>query len=185
MFHPGLFISTGVLLNYLKQQDLSGLRVLELGAGSGFLSVYASKQGAQVTATDISNQAVAGIRKNASDNDVSIEVIQSDLFEHIPRQEFDLVLINPPYYPREPKNESEHAWYCGTEHEYFQRLFAQLSERIEQLHEVVMILSEDCRLDTIQSMAEKAGLQMERFHSVRKWAERNDLFHIRPRPSAS
>lgn len=185
VFHPGLFISTGVLLDFLKQRDLSGLRVLELGAGSGFLSVYASKQGTQVTATDISSQAVAGIRKNASANDVSVEIIQSDLFERIPRQEFDLVLINPPYYPREPMNESEHAWYCGTEHEYFQRLFTQLSERIDQLGEVVMILSEDCRLETIQSMAEKAGLTLTRFHSVRKWAERNDLFHIQSKPASS
>lgn len=44
----------GVEFNYLGGIDLAGKRVLELGAASGFLTVYMEQQGAEVVAYDLS-----------------------------------------------------------------------------------------------------------------------------------
>jgi release factor glutamine methyltransferase len=182
VFHPGFFLSTGVLLQYLKTLELRAKSVLELGAGAGMLAVFAARQGARVVASDISATAVDNVTLNARKNGVVVEALQSDLFSTIPPQQFGLVLINPPYYPRNPESEAGHAWYCGTGHEYFQRLFSQLSQLAYYPNEVVMVLSEDCRLHTIQSLAEGAGLEMMRFHAVRKRFEWHYLYRIRRNP---
>lgn len=178
VFHPGLFLSTEVLFRYLKTLDLSGKSVLEFGAGSGMLAVFVAKQGAKVAASDISETAVENVSLNACQNGVEVEALPSDLFDAVPDRPFDLMLINPPYYPRKPESEADHAWYCGSEHEYFQRLFAQLSNREHFPGEVVMVLSEDCNLDTIVTMADEVGLDMNRFQSVRKRFEWHYLYYI-------
>ena len=58
VFHPGLFLSTKLLLKFLLGYQLKNKRILELGAGTGLISFYCAKQGAIVTATDISSLAL-------------------------------------------------------------------------------------------------------------------------------
>ena len=52
VFHPGVFLSTNLIISYLKTRELDGKFFLELGAGSGLISLFAAKSGAKVTATD-------------------------------------------------------------------------------------------------------------------------------------
>lgn len=52
----------------------SGGRVLEIGCGEGQLAVYMAKQGAQVTAVDLSSKAVQMTRANAHHNNVEDQV---------------------------------------------------------------------------------------------------------------
>jgi len=179
VFHPGLFLSTQYLLEYLKKQNLKGATLLELGAGSGLISLFAANKGSVVTASDISQAAVENIRTNAESNDSPIEVVHSDLFSNIRNSAFDWVVINPPYYPKKPKSEKEFAWYCGENHEYFVRLFAQLPQYIHELSRVVMILSEDCAIDMIRSLARSEGLGMNLVEKRRIWGEWNYIFQIR------
>ncbi|MGE5499022.1 MAG: hypothetical protein ACM3Q2_13155, partial [Syntrophothermus sp.] len=49
VFHPGFFFSTKILLNYLLGFDLKDKKVLELGAGSGLISMVAASKGALAT----------------------------------------------------------------------------------------------------------------------------------------
>src|SRR6218665_2258260 len=58
VFHPGLFFSTKLLLEYLKGQPIQEKHLLELGAGSGLISVVAAKRGARVTGSDINPTAI-------------------------------------------------------------------------------------------------------------------------------
>src|SRR4029078_3746499 len=58
VFHPGFFFSTRFLLRYIEKDRFRHRTVLELGAGSGLLSIYAARKGAMVTATDINPVAV-------------------------------------------------------------------------------------------------------------------------------
>jgi release factor glutamine methyltransferase len=130
VFHPTLFYSTKVLLEYTNDQPISGLKILELGAGSGLLSIQMAKRNAVVTASDVSKLACETVLENARNNDVMIEVIHSDLFDTFGNRMFDLILINPPYYPKNPDNDAEKAWYCGNDFNYFQKLFSQLNNFI-------------------------------------------------------
>jgi len=80
--------------------DLDGLRVLDLGTGSGVLAILASKLGAEnVVATDISERAIRIARRNAELNGVEIDFRVGDLFDAVRDELFDLIICNPPMTP--------------------------------------------------------------------------------------
>jgi release factor glutamine methyltransferase len=179
VFHPGFFSSTGLLLRYIMKDALSEKTVLELGAGSGLLSIYAARKGAAVVATDISPAATECVRSNALENRVEIQVIHSDLFDRIPRQAFDLILINPPYYKRNPSSVYDYAWYCGENGEYFQKLFSGLSGYIRRESHVLMVLCDGCDLQMIRALAKENSFHLQCVHTSRTMIEKNYIFKIR------
>lgn len=71
-------------------------RALEIGAGTGFVSLYATRLGRCCEGTDVSAEAIACCRSNAKANNLDISFYLSDLFENVQGQ-FDLILFNPPY----------------------------------------------------------------------------------------
>jgi release factor glutamine methyltransferase len=178
VFHPGIFLSTHFLLEHLERYVWRGKAVLEIGAGSGMIAIWCAQQGAEVTATDISLQAVAAIKKNAASNHVSMHVFHSDLYAALPDHRFDAILVNPPYYPNDPKTESEYAWFCGAEFEYFQRFFGGLKRFLKPEGFALMVLSEDCKLDAVQRIAAEKGCKMELIDSRQKVGEWNYIFRI-------
>jgi len=179
VFHPGLFFSTKYLCEFVSKIDLQDKKFLELGSGSGLLSLVASRQGAIVTATDINQIALENVRINAQNNSLILETIYSDLFDSLPAETtFDYFFINPPYYPKNPQNDSEAAWYCGDEFQYFKKLFLQLPSRITN-STCYMILSEDCDLVSIQKIANTNLLDMTLIEKKRIAYEWNYIFQIR------
>lgn len=178
VFHPGFFFSTRLLLDFLERQDLAGKALLELGAGSGLIAIRSARRGARVTASDINPDAVQSIRENAAANNTELTVIESDLFANIPRQRFDYIIINPPYYPQNPASKSEYAWFCGAEFEYFQNLFPQLGDYFDGQSQALMILSEDCRIETIREIAAASGMHLREMFRKRVWGEWNFIFKI-------
>jgi len=180
VFHPGLFISTKMLLNFVEGMILEKKTFLELGAGSGVISILAAKKGAQVFASDISKIAVENIRLNANMNDVKIIVFESNLFQNIPEMKFDYIVINPPYYKKDPKSDYEYAWHCGSNFEYFRNLFASLPGFINQNSNVFMILSEVCDIEEIKKIGIENGYNWKVELSKTVWGERNFIFRIFP-----
>lgn len=178
VFHPGFFFSTKFLVSQLSEMDLGGKNLLELGAGSGMISLFCARAGARVTASDISATAVANIAENAQRNAIELTVLESDLFEKIPRQRFEVIVINPPYYPRNPQNESQRAWYCGDDFQYFRRLFPQLHEYSDAGSRVLMVLSEDCDLEKIKEIAAENNFEMVVEVKRRIWWEMNYIFRV-------
>jgi len=76
-------------------------RILDLCTGSGCIAIacqYAFED-AQICASDISDDAleVAKINRHEHELDDSLTLYQSDLFEDIPAQRFDVIVSNPPY----------------------------------------------------------------------------------------
>ncbi len=80
-------------------------RILDLCTGSGCIAVacgYAFEQAA-IVASDISQDAldVAAINCQKHGLDDRLQLIKSNIFEHIPAQKFDIIVSNPPYVSAE------------------------------------------------------------------------------------
>jgi release factor glutamine methyltransferase len=179
VFHPGLFISTKVLLNFVNTLKFEGESFLELGAGTGIISILAAKKGAAVFASDISGKAIQNIELNAAKNNVQINIFTSDLFKNIPYMQFDYIIINPPYYSRDPGEEEEYAWFCGSNFEYFKSLFNSLSNYIGKDSKVFMILSEVCDIQKTKSIGMENEFAWKIKMKKQFWGEKNYIFEIK------
>jgi len=84
-----------------RPETVAGLRVLDLGAGSGIVAIAAAKSGAKsVLAADIDGNAIAAIGLNAAANGVDIAAICGDLAAGAPPA-VDLVLVGDLFYAQE------------------------------------------------------------------------------------
>ncbi len=180
--HPGVFpphltFSTKILLDFIKDIELKNKTFLELGCGSGIISLYAAKKNAIVTATDINETALEYLKKNAHKNNLFVTVQYSDLFENIVNTSFDYIIINPPYYPKKPKNILEQAWFCGENFEYFQKLFFQLNNIY--CPNIIMILSEDCNINHIRMMANEQKINLNQIKTQKVLHELNYIFEVK------
>ena len=79
-------------------------KILDLCTGSGAIAVSLAKYHPEsdITAIDISNEALKIAKKNAKINEVENQItfINSDLFSNIKPQKFDIIISNPPYIKR-------------------------------------------------------------------------------------
>ena len=178
VFHPGLFFSTKLLIEYISKYDLNDKNILELGAGSGLISVYCAKLKANVTASDINPIAVENINQNAKLNSVNIKVLESDLFDRIETKEFDYIIINPPYFPKNPNNDEEFAWFCGNDFQYFKKLFNQMGNYVNNDSKIIMVLSEDCDIEMIKKIGKQSLFIFTKCYEQKIWGEMNYIFEI-------
>ncbi len=178
VFHPGLFFSTKVLLNYLTSQSIKGSTVLELGAGSGLIAIHCAQQEARVTASDVNPVALKNIAANAHANHVDIEIVASDLFDNLDPSSFNWIIINPPYYPKSVVKDSELAWYCGENFEYFEKLFTQLKSAFLDHQKIIMVLSEDCNIARIKTIAKSRDIALKTIYQQHLSGERNYIFQL-------
>lgn len=76
-----------------------GVRILDLGTGSGCIAVTLALElpAARVTAADVSPAALAVARDNAARLGARVAFLASDWFAALPPQRFDLIVANPPY----------------------------------------------------------------------------------------
>ena len=89
-------------LRFIRRQDLAKPRILDLGTGSGVISVTMANElnGASILAVDISPEALEVARRNARTlgHEERVEFRQSDFFAALDSTErFDLIMANPPY----------------------------------------------------------------------------------------
>lgn len=94
--------------------DDTTLSVLDLGTGSGCLAVTAKLENPRldVTASDISADALAVAKRNAAELNASgIKFVQSDLFSGLAGRKFDIILANLPYVDKLWKDTSPELAY--------------------------------------------------------------------------
>ncbi len=85
-------------------------RVLDLCTGSGCIAIAVAKhwREAEVTAVDVSSEALAKARQNADSNNVEVRFVQKDLLEEREYRDFelyDLIISNPPYVKESERRE--------------------------------------------------------------------------------
>jgi release factor glutamine methyltransferase len=91
LFRTGAWLA---LRAEVEVQQSGPLDLLDLGCGSGVVGVLAARSGARACASDIDPMACLAARRNG----LSL-VRQGHLLDPWPDHRFDLICINPPWFP--------------------------------------------------------------------------------------
>lgn len=87
--------TTYLMLSLLEQQNVQGMRVLDMGSGTGVLAILAAKKGAAyVEAIDVDEWAYRNAQENFERNGVSVNALLGDASLLSADKHFDLVLAN-------------------------------------------------------------------------------------------
>ena len=105
-------VGEGVLIPRPETEELvyriaeiakSGARILDIGTGSGAIAISLAKliASAEVVAVDISPEALAIARRNATRLGAQVEFVEADALSDLSHLgEFDIIVSNPPYIPQ-------------------------------------------------------------------------------------
>ena len=110
----------------IKNKFDQQINILDLCTGSGCIAITLKKElNSNITATDISIDALEVAKENIKLNNVDIKLIESNLFSNI-NDKFDCIISNPPYisYDEEiddivKNNEPDIALYAPNKGLYF------------------------------------------------------------------
>lgn len=174
VFHPGLYFSSKYLANFILTLPLKGMRVLDLGCGSGLLSLLAARRGASVVGIDFNEIAAASSRSNAQLNhlDAHAKFYHGDLFgplaEELP---FDFILLNPPFYSEDPKSVADHAWKAGSDLDFFKRISSLASAHLTPSGKIIYIISSDTDTSEIERQFQIQGFAVRELLKRKYWFE--------------
>lgn len=114
-------------INYIKKYFSLPIDILEVGTGSGCISIALKKEleNANITASDISRDALEVAKLNAKENNADITFVNTDIYKGITKK-FDCIISNPPYISKSEKimdivynNEPYLALYAENDGLYF------------------------------------------------------------------
>ena len=111
---PGALIprpETEELVERMLEEVAPASRILDIGTGSGCIAVTLSKElpEAEVTAWDISGEALAIAGDNNRLLQTSVQFVQRDVLTYQPAEDeyFDVIVSNPPYVTETEKKDME------------------------------------------------------------------------------
>ena len=84
---------------FVEHNHIAQPNICDIGTGSGIIAITLAKQlpNANITATDISTDALELAKINASHHEVNVHFTVEDATEQRTRTSFDIIVSNPPY----------------------------------------------------------------------------------------
>ena len=162
-----------------------GQNILDLCTGSGAIAIATAKElekkniRVQITASDISEGALALAKENAQWNGADVKFVQSDLFEKLD-EKYDIVLSNPPYIPtatvqtlqREVRDFEPHLALDGGEDglDIYRKIAQQAAAHIQTGGTLVMEVGEGEAEDVAKLFTQKSMIAKD-FNGVDRYVK--------------
>lgn len=139
-------------LDIIKKMNFENASVLDIGTGSGCISIVLKKEidSLEITAIDISFKALWTAKRNARLNGVKINFIRKDLFKYNLINNYDVIISNPPYikYGSDVddriKYEPHNAIYVdGNPLKYYEKIFKVAINHLNKKNFIALEIDED------------------------------------------
>ena len=149
--------------------NTADFRALDIGCGSGAIAVALAhfRPAWRITATDLSEKALAVARENAKRLKAGIEFLAGCLFVPVTGRRFDLIVSNPPYIPRdsvvqpELRHEPDGALFADEGGlSLLRKILVQAPEHLEPGGHLLLEFGED-QDATVQEFAHGTGAYAE------------------------
>jgi release factor glutamine methyltransferase len=153
--------------------------VLDMGAGSGVCSIVAARHAKHVVAVDINAEAVRCTRINTLVNRVEdkVEVLKGDLFAPLGERRFDVILFNPPFLRRAPRDDADRAWAST---DVAERFAAGLAAHLKPRGAALVLLSSFGDASSFLGELQRNGFAISVLAERRFINERLAIFRIVP-----
>ena len=140
-----------------------GESVLDIGTGSGVIAIFACYQGAgKVVAVDINPAAVQSARYNIKKHgfNKTAAVKQSDLFENVGKEKFDIITANLPFRNKPaPDVVAKSQW--DTDLETNKRFFKDARKHLTSNGRIYFAQSNFGAMQEIKTLAKKAKFSIK------------------------
>ena len=147
-------------------RQVGACKVLDIGTGTGLLSLMLAQQNAKaiIDAVEIDRVAAMQAKENidASFWSDRITVLQDDILKYKSSGLYDVIISNPPFYEQQlssPSKERELAHHSSEL--TLQQLFQQVNKRIKANGQILLLLP-FYRAEEAISLAGKLGLSVEK-----------------------
>lgn len=137
-----------------------GETVLDVGTGSGVIGIFACYQGARrVVGVDINPAAIQSATHNAQMHGFAgtMTVLQSDLFEALGDEQFDVITANLPFRNK-PAHDVVAMSQWDTDFQTNTRFFEGVGRRLKPEGRIYFVQSNFGEIEAIQRLARAAGL---------------------------
>ncbi len=163
IFNPTEYISSGIFAEFIDQmENLEGKQVLDMGCGSGIVSIFAASKGAKCFAVDINPMGAKAVMQNALRNGLSanVEAMESNLFQNMdPSRKFDIMFFNPPYFKGTPKSNFEQAFKGGDDYEVIREFISESANYLAPGGEIYFITSSDMDINLLEQIFRSHGFE--------------------------
>ena len=139
------------------------IKILDMGSGSGIQAQTCKKLGFNnILVADINPDAISHLKS------LNLNVVQTDLFSNINKNEkVDLIIFNPPYLPedkREPED-SKLATTAGKQgYEIIIKFLKQAKQHLNKNSAILLLFSSLSKPDIIKQESEKLGYKYKQLN---------------------
>lgn len=176
VFDP-MFFDSRLLAKTIKNLNSSVDSVLDMGTGCGIQVIFIAKYAKKITATDINSFALENAKLNVELHKLEkkVNLIKSDLFSNV-SQKFDLIIFNPPFFSKRPKDIIEMA-VTDYKNSLLDRFFRNAKDFLNKDGKIIMAVSDIMDINSFNRLIKDSGFNFEVLNKA-KFEENNYFVYL-------